>query len=103
MKEDNLPTLDLTEDLELCIVCAERYACGRMTYMPDIVQRVIRQLLPDLSAKTLKIMHNDLTAPGSDQEYFFGDPTVDKPGWIKLLAEIDKEINEREKSHVNKI
>jgi len=76
-QKDMLKLLELNEDTELIIICAMRYAIGRQTYMPTLVQDYIRPLFPKLSDKTLQIIVRDI-----ETAYWLGDETIDKPGWI---------------------
>ena len=81
----------MRNDFETILICAERYACGRMTYMPDFVIRYIRPLLPKLSVKCLTVMRNDLEHPMCG----YGDDSIDRPGWINLLTDIRHELARR--------
>ena len=48
------------DDFGAVLNCAVRYACGRATYMPDLVCKFITPLLPKLNDNTLKVFENDL-------------------------------------------
>ena len=50
----------VTQDFELMMISALRYAIGRYTYMPSITIDYIRYLIPQLSPKTLFIMKRDI-------------------------------------------
>ena len=50
----------VTQDFELMMISALRYAIGRYTYMPSVTIEYIRYLIPQLSAKTLYIMKRDI-------------------------------------------
>ena len=50
----------ITQDFELMMISALRYAIGRYTYMPGITIDYIRYLIPQLSAKTLFVMKRDI-------------------------------------------
>lgn len=52
--------IKLDRDFEIMLICAERYACGRRTYMPSLVCDYIQSLLPQLSENTINIMINDI-------------------------------------------
>lgn len=86
--------IELTEDLEDCLICAERYACGRQSYITGIVQDTIRSLIPKISSKVLGVIAKDLT-PSEFWDGFYGDKNIDKPGWIQLRDEIRKELDRR--------
>lgn len=89
--------IQLDENIQTMLICAERYACGRRTYMPDIVQQTITPLIPYLSLKTLHIMDDDLN-PKISWDGYFGDPETDQPGWMRFREEIKKEIDKRKRS-----
>lgn len=86
---------DMVEDGTV-FICAVRYAIGRRTYMPGLVQQFIRPLLPELSTRTLKVMQEDIS-PDSFPTYpdYWGDEKIDKPGWMKFLADIEAELERR--------
>lgn len=79
--------------------CEVRYAIGRQSYMPRLVQDFIRPLLPELSNKTLSVMQRDIeTANGLSHMPEckpWGDEQIDKPGWMKFLADIEAELERR--------
>lgn len=68
------------EDFGILAICAIRYCQGRQTYIPRVARCILRSYLEDLSDKDLQVMINDC----EDQELMgnYGDPWIDKPGWI---------------------
>ena len=55
------PTIPITNDLETILICAVRYACGRQTYMPGMVQDyIIGTFGGKLKKSTLEIMRRDI-------------------------------------------
>ena len=50
----------VTQDFELMMISALRYAIGRYTYMPSVTINYIRYLIPQLSANTLFVMKRDI-------------------------------------------
>lgn len=50
----------VTQDFELMMISALRYAIGRYTYMPSVTIDYIRYLIPQLSTKTLFVMKRDI-------------------------------------------
>ena len=86
--------LDPTDDdFQSVLICAERYARGRRSYMPEIVIGCITPLLPVLSDRTLTALRRDLDESMLKSD--LGDPVIDAPGWIKLLRQIEDEIKRR--------
>lgn len=81
----------MINDEELILVCAVRYACGRQSYMPDIVIGYMTPKIKDLSINVLHIMDRDLTDCRS-YSGGMGDDRVDRPGWIRFHDAIREEI-----------
>ena len=50
----------ITQDFELMMISALRYAIGRESYMPSVTIDYIRYLIPQLSANTLYVMQRDI-------------------------------------------
>jgi hypothetical protein len=76
------------EDFGTLAICAIRYCRGRQTYMPGLVQRIVRSHLTELEDRDLSVLLQDCEWM-SDFDY--GDPAIDKPKWLKwkelLMAE----------------
>ncbi len=85
------PEIPLADDnFGHILISAVRYAIGRATYMPGIVQDFIHPLLPYINSKTLYVIERDIReAPSYGWD-------IDKPGWLKLLAAIHTEQRNRE-------
>ena len=69
---------------------AVRYALGRQSYAPHDVVNYITPLLPRLSHRTLFVMAKDIEETDS-----YGDERIDKPMWLKFLAEVKKHLNNK--------
>ena len=82
------------DDFQSVLICAERYACGRRSYMPDIIIGYITPLLPVLSETTLGALCRDLNEAMTLHN--LGDPTIDAPGWVRLFEHVKAEIKRRE-------
>lgn len=52
--------IELNKSLEQMLISAERYACGRRTYIVDDTIRYITPLIPKLSAWCIDIMLFDM-------------------------------------------
>ncbi len=50
----------ITDDFELMLISALRYAIGRESYMPSVTIDYISYLVPQLSANTLFVMQRDI-------------------------------------------
>lgn len=77
------------EDFGTLCICAIRYCQGRESYMPDLVRDIISPHLEELSDKTIYVMIQDCDF--QKRMHLYGDPTIDKPGWIKWEQELLKE------------
>ena len=75
------------------INCAVRYACGRQSYMPSLVVGEVRKMIPFLNDKTIGCMERDICE--ADKFGGYGDEKIDKPMWLKFLAELQKVMEER--------
>ena len=86
--------ITITDDeFQQFIIYAERYAIGRMTYVPIEVNNIIRKYLPRITNNTLGVLIRDIEGR---------DPTIlgmdfDTKMWLALL---DTLKNEREKRKV---
>lgn len=79
-------------------ICAIRYCHGRMSYMPSLVQGILRNHLKELSDKDLGVMIEDCEFQRRTDLY--GDPVVDKPDWLRWENDLRNEKKRREeKAH----
>ena len=84
----------VTQDFELMMICALRYAIGRYTYMPKVTIDYIRYLIPQLSTNTLYVMKRDITEEVErykriEMELYFADE------WQKLAEDINTEYEKK--------
>ena len=77
----------------LCI-CAIRYCHDRKTYMPRLVQGIVRSYLKELSDETLDVMLKDCEF--QRQFGLYGDEHIDKPDWLKWEQDLKAEVRRRE-------
>ena len=80
------------EDLGVLCVCALRYCHGRRTYMPSLVQGIVRRHFADL-------MERDLVTIAADEKFqadmnLWGDD-CDKVDWDKFYTALKACIMER--------
>ena len=80
-------------DLGTLCICALRYCFGRETYMPYLVQGIVRRLLPELSDKDIYVMREDCDF--QERMRLYGDEKIDKPGWLKWRDALDAEKDGR--------
>lgn len=76
----------------LCI-CAIRYCHGRRTYMPSLVQGIIRNHLNKMSDNDLNILLDDC---GFQRRMNLYGDECDKVDWLKWEQDIKDEIIRRE-------
>lgn len=84
------------DDFGTLAICAIRYCHGRQTYMPSLVQGIIRPHLRELSDKDLSVMIDDCDF--QERMHLYGDERIDKPGWLtwkdELIAEKERRKDE---------
>lgn len=79
------------EMFETLIICSERYALGRRTYIVKTVTTYIEKNLSHLSDKALCCLERDIRKPFGN---YYGD-AIDEEEWKKTLKVLKKEIKER--------
>ena len=89
--------VDISEqDFGTICICAIRYCQGRQSYMPSLVQRIVKEHLSCISDNTLRVMAEDCKFQKNMDLY--GDDMIDKPGWIAWEEMIREEIRKREET-----
>ena len=81
------------EDFGTLCICAIRYCFGRQTYMPSMVQDIVLQHLHEIRDGDLKILLEDCVFQRNMDLY--GDPTIDKPGWLRFWEKVKAEAERR--------
>lgn len=81
------------KDLGTLCICAIRYCHGRRTYMPSMVQGIVRPLLGKLEDRDIAVMLKDCKF--QETMHLYGDEQIDKPGWLIWKEELEAEINRR--------
>lgn len=90
----------------ICL-CAMRYALGRETYMPGIVQNFIEVHIKEIDQKSIKVMIRDIDEADRIREYTMsdgtvrkidglGDTVIDRPGWERFREFLKEHVNEQE-------
>lgn len=87
----NIPSANVIqitqEDFGTLCICALRYCHGRRTYMPDLVQSIVRTHFEDLSDKDLKVIADDERF--QSQMNLWGDP-CDMTEWMKFYRALEE-------------
>jgi hypothetical protein len=81
------------EDFGTLCICAIRYCFGRQTYMPGMVQDIVLSHLEELSDRDIRVLLED--GEFQCRMDLYGDPTIDKPGWLKFLEKVREEAKRR--------
>ena len=88
-------------DFEQMLISAERYACGRMTYIVSDTINYITLLLPLLSVWCLKVMRADIAEESALCERSGGKVKMgmesDHNAWMMLKSDIEEELKRRAK------
>ncbi len=68
------------EDFGALAICSIRYCQGRQTYMPELVRRIVRGHISEVTDKDLQVMINDC-----ESQAMWGDygSDYDKQGWLE--------------------
>ena len=82
-----------SDDFGTLAICALRYCMGRQTYMPGAVRDVVKPHLRDMDDRDIKVMWEDCERQKEWND--FGDPVIDKPGWLEWAKTIKKEKERR--------
>ena len=81
------------DDFGTLCICAIRYCHGRQTYMPSLVQGIVREHLSELSNRDIRVMLDDCKL--QDNINLYGDPNIDKPSWLRWKEDLEKEYARR--------
>lgn len=86
--------ITITDDeFQQFIIYAERYAIGRMTYVPSAVNDIILKYLPFIANNTLGVLIQDIELE-ADRDMLGMD--FDKKMWLALLDTLKNERDRRE-------
>ena len=84
------------EDFGTLAICAIRYCHGRKTYMPSLVQGIIRPHMTELSDNDLHVLIEDCDY--QNKLNLYGSETIDKPNWIKYKNDLLAEFKRRKEN-----
>lgn len=91
----------VTQDFELMMISALRYAIGRQTYMPSVTIDYIHYLIPQLSPNTLFVMKRDISEEigrhnrlHEENPQYFGKMYMAEE-WKKLAEDISAEYEKK--------
>lgn len=90
------------DDFGTLCICAIRYCHGRQTYMPSLVQKIVRMHLREVSDNDLKVMLDDCRMQ-EDMPYLYGHERIDKPGWFEWRKAVEAELERRSEQKGEKL
>lgn len=79
-------------DFATLAICAIRYCHGRQTYMPSLVQDIVKKHLQELPDGDLTVLLRDCEGM---REFDFGDPMIDRPKWERWRKDLERERERR--------
>lgn len=97
MPKKKQPSVYEDEDIGTIAVCAVRYALGRETYMPSLVQGFVKRHPEIVDENTRAVMIRDINEADRITEHKLpngdtlridglGSTTIDRPGWLDFRA-----------------
>lgn len=98
---------DYDKDFGIICLCAMRYALGRQTYMPGLVQDFIRRHIGEIDSGTIEIMIRDIDTADKITAHMMsdghilsldglGDTKIDRPGWERLRDFLREKVKDDE-------
>ena len=75
------------EDFGTLCICALRYCMGRRTYMPSLVQDIVRKHFDDLTGRDIRVIADDKRYQTTAN--LWGDEW-DKTDWLKFWNVLEK-------------
>lgn len=91
--------VDLSQNFEQMLISAERYACGRRTYIVEMTVDYIISLLPRLSDWCITVMQNDMKSEFDMAERMQRKigMSCDHEQWVKFRDALDEVMKRRVK------
>lgn len=74
-------------DFNSLIICAFRYALGSMTYMPNIISKIIQNNLEKLNNQTINLIIKEIEDAEKIEDLGMG---CDKDVWLTLKERLKK-------------
>ena len=84
--------LVLDDDFSLVMICAFRYALGRMTYVMSTVPEFIEKNIEKVLTKDIELMCREITE--YEEQNCLG-MSCDKKNWIDFREFLEEELEER--------
>lgn len=96
MKKNKIQVQSETSDFSLIILCAFRYAIGRMTYVTDVVPEFIENNIDDILTKDINIMIREIDEYGQYERGLGME--CDKQNWLRLREFLCGELVKRDEN-----
>ena len=81
-------------DFGTLAICAIRYCHGRQTYMPSMVQGIVKSHIDMIDDRDLHVMIEDCGF--QERCNLYGDDIIDKPDWLRWKEFLLEEQKKRE-------
>ena len=88
MPKNKPNTIEIDDTFGQMMLSAVRYALGRQTYIVSTTTNYVAHLIPKLDNQTVSCMERDIREARN-----YGNETIDKPEWMKLLSALQAEMN----------
>lgn len=92
-KKNKIQVQSEISDFSLIILCAFRYALGRMTYVTDVVPEFIENNIDNILTKDINIMIREIDEYGQYERGLGMD--CDKRNWLRLRQFLCNELANR--------
>ena len=101
-----LAVQECNEHFSTICLCAMRYALGRQSYMPSLVQDFIWEHIREIDSGTIEIMIRDIDEADRIMTHRMpnghdlitdglGDTKIDRPGWERFRAFLKEKLKEK--------
>ncbi len=94
----DIKAVPIDDSFEQILISAERYACGRSTYIVEMTVEYITALLPRLEDSTLFIIRKDIYEAERDRYGLGLGMEFDARAWHSLEQAIEEEQRKREEA-----
>ena len=90
------------KDLATLVLCSIRYSLGRCTYMPSLVQRIVRKNIKSIDNDDIQLFIRDIneadrTCTNSyGKKYNLLGDQCDVDDWRRFVDDLRKELEKRE-------
>ena len=89
------------KDLATLAICSIRYCIGRRTYMPSLVQRIVRKNIKSIDSDDIQLFIRDINeadricTDSNGKIYNLLGHQCDVDDWRRFLSDLEQEIKRR--------